>query len=167
MSDNISNQEQHQKKFKRENTSPPSMEPSRMEHYYMTPSIEQLNLAEMEKKPMPSSLSTKSTSKQASTPGPLCSISPTPYYKPRNRLCWSNQVPRRRNLLPEINHYYFFQSPIHQYVHSRNVVRRVWIPSQNAQSYMERSCSQMKTCQKPRPQHMATRPVPDNKKPRQ
>ena len=45
-----------------------------------------------------------------------------PYYKPRNRLCWSNQVPRRRNLLPKTNHYHFLRSSIHQYVPSWNVV---------------------------------------------
>ena len=77
MSYNISKKEQHQKKLKIENTSPLSVKHSRMKDYYMTPSIEQLNLAKMGTKPTPSSLSTKSTSKQASTPSPLCSISPT------------------------------------------------------------------------------------------
>ena len=77
MSYNISKKEQHQKKFKIENTSPPSVQHSAMEYYYITPSIQQLNLAKMGTKPTPTSLSTKSTSKQASTPGRLSSINPT------------------------------------------------------------------------------------------
>ena len=71
--------EQHQKKFKIENTSPPSVQHSSMEYYYIMPSIQQLNLAKTGTKPTPTSLSTKSTLKQASTPGRLSSINPTPY----------------------------------------------------------------------------------------
>ena len=77
MSYNISKKEQHQKKFKIENTSPASVQHSSTEYYYITPSIQQLNLAKMGTKPMPTSLSTKLTSKQASTPGRLSSINPT------------------------------------------------------------------------------------------
>ena len=43
----------------------------------MTPSKQQLNLAKTGTKPMPTSLSTKSTSIQALTPGHLSSINPT------------------------------------------------------------------------------------------
>ena len=93
MSYNISKKEQHQKKFKIENTSPPSVEHSGTEHYYMTPSIEQLNLAETGTKPMPSSLSTKSTSKQVSTPGRLCSISPTPTPNPGQGFVGEIKIP--------------------------------------------------------------------------
>ena len=77
MSYNISKKEQHQKKFKIENTSPPSVQHSSREYYDIMPSIQQLNLAKMGTKPMPTSLFTKSTSKQASTPGRLSSINPT------------------------------------------------------------------------------------------
>ena len=165
MSYNILKKEQHQKKFKVENTSPPAVQHSLMEYYYITPSIQQLNLAKMGTKPMPTSLSTKLTSKQASTPGRLSSINSTHLLQTQDNPWLVKSRSQEEKFTIRNKSLSFSLKPSSSICTQSECCSTCLIPKSDCSILHGAKLFSNKSTQKPRPQYMEKCPLPDNKKP--